>query len=403
MKINKILIFLAFITHCSLFAQQHFKYYREVIPAAEGWNAIELNDSIVSTLYGNIHGLRLFQTTPADTFETPYLLQFGNEKWIENMVYSEILNKGYTSNSFEYLIDQKENNVTNYLNIFLRNKDFDYKVKLEGSNDLKNWLTIGEDFRIADIKIDQNEFRSNALYFSPCNFRYFKVSIIGAKEIDLYKTTLKIKEKKEGKHQILTLTPNSEYNKENNTSTHYIEFDAPTALSGIEPKINYTGDYLRNATLFILRDSVKTKNGNKPNWEFVTSMQLSSLHSNYIPFSPLITKSVKWEVEELDNPPLKIDSVLMKKPSVFLVSQLSTKNNYTLFYGNPNIHKPNYDIANFASSIPDSLPFASLKNENKVIVSYKNPLITSELWLWTILVIVIVIMGYFTLKMIKKV
>lgn len=331
MKINKILIFLAFIAHCSLFAQQNFNYYREVIPATEGWNAIELNDSIVSTMYSNLHGLRLFQTTPTDTVETPFLLQFGNEKWIENMVYSEILNKGYTSNGFEYLIDQKENKVTNYLNIFLRNKNFDYKVKLEGSNDLKNWLTIGDDFRIVDIKIDQNEFRSNALYFSPCNFRYFKVFLKEAKEIDLYKTTLKIKEKKEGKHQILTLTPNSQYNKKNKTSTHYIELNIPTALSAIEPKINYTGDYLRNAKLYILKDSVRTKNGNKANWEFVTSIQLSSLHSNYIPFSPLITKSVKWVVEELDNPPLKIESVLIKKPSVVLVSQLSTKNQYTLF------------------------------------------------------------------------
>lgn len=403
MKINKILIFLAFIAHCSLFAQQNFNYYREVIPATEGWNAIELNDSIVSTLYGNIHGLRLFQTTPADTLETPYLLQFGNEKWVENMVYSEILNKGYTSNSFQYLIDQKENNVTNYLNIFLRNKDFDYKVKLEGSNDLKNWLTIGEDFRIVDIKIDQNEFRSNSLYFTPCNFRYFKVSIQGAEEIDLYKTTLKIKEKKEGKHQILTLTPNSQYNKENKTSTHYIEFNMPTALSAIEPKINYTSDYLRNVKLYFLKDSVKTKNGNKANWEFVTSFQLSSLNLNYISFSPLITKSVKLVVEELDNPPLKIESVLIKKPSVVLISQLNTKNNYTLFYDNPTIHKPNYDIANFSSYIPDSLQFANLKNENIVIISHKDSLITNELWLWIILVIVILIMGYFTLKMIKKV
>lgn len=404
MKINNFCIFLLLLIQTNLFSQENFQFYRNVSPAANGWNAIELNDSVISVLHKNLYGIRLFQLNEKDTTEIPFLLRMENEKWVENMVYSEILNKGFTKEGFEYMIDQKENNITNFLSIFLRNKDFDYKVKLQGSNDLKNWTTIGDNFRIVDIQIDQNSFRSNSILFSPCNFRYFKVLIIDAKkDIDLYKTTLKIKEIKEGNYQIISPTFTSQYNKENKKSTHLVEFASPIAVSSFEPKINYNGDYLRNAKLYVLKDSIKTKNGNKANWQFIASYQLSSLNINYIPFSSQITNALKIEIEEMDNPPLLMDSILIKKPNVLLVAQLNKDNAYALFYGNEKIGKPNYDLENFASSIPDTLEKAKMMHENAFFVTKKNALLENNIWLWLILGLIILVLGIFTIKMVKKV
>jgi hypothetical protein len=182
-----------------------------------------------------------------------------------------------------------------------------------------------------------------------------------------------------------------------------IEFTTPITVSSLETKINYNGDYLRNVKVYALKDSIKTKNGNKANWQFIASYQLSSLNINYIPFSTQITKALKIEVEEMDNPPLVIDSILIKKPNFSIIAQLNNDNSYAIFYGNDKLTKPNYDIENFASSIPDSLEKAILMHEKSFTIAQKNPLLENNIWLWLILGIVVFVLGIFTIKMIKKV
>jgi hypothetical protein len=107
MKIINFCIALFLLLNSNLFAQEYFQFYRNVKPATNGWNAIELNDSVITCLHKNLYGIRLFKLTESDTTEIPYLLRIENERWEENMVYSEILNKGYTQNGFEYLKEIK--------------------------------------------------------------------------------------------------------------------------------------------------------------------------------------------------------------------------------------------------------------------------------------------------------
>ena len=87
-----------------------------------------------------------------------------------------------------------------------------------------------------------------------------------------------------------------------------------------------------------------------------------------------------------------------------LTARFDKEAEYYLVYGNRNATFPRYDIENFIDKIPTTLSYLSLGNEESISQNQNenSPLFDNKLWLWLIMIVMIMLIGWFSLSMIRK-
>ena len=113
-------------------------------------------------------------------------------------------------------------------------------------------------------------------------------------------------------------------------------------------------------------------------------------------------QKVRLIVENQDNQPLNINQILVKGYEHQLIARFSESANYFLVYGNPKAKKPNYDIGNFTNNIPstlDELKLGPAVKIEKTPLFKQEPLFKNKLWLYGIMSVIILLLGWFSLKM----
>ena len=72
--------------------------------------------------------------------------------------------------------------------------------------------------------------------------------------------------------------------------------------------------------------------------------------------------------------------------------------------GADRVGRPSYDLVHFANKIPDVAHIASLGSQEKILHpdSGTGPLFESKFWLWGLMAVMIIGLGFFTVKMMKQ-
>jgi hypothetical protein len=76
-----------------------------------------------------------------------------------------------------------------------------------------------------------------------------------------------------------------------------------------------------------------------------------------------------------------------------------------LTYGNKTEISPHYDLDRFTDKVPETLPTLELGYEQKIEKEETpliEPLFKNKTWLWTIMSLIIIMLGWFSVKMIRK-
>ena len=88
-----------------------------------------------------------------------------------------------------------------------------------------------------------------------------------------------------------------------------------------------------------------------------------------------------------------------------MIARFTKEADYFLVFGNKNARKSNYDIARFRENIPanlTSLTLDKMQRIEKIAQQKKEPLFKNKLWLYGIMGLIILLLGWFSLKMIKS-
>lgn len=110
-------------------------------------------------------------------------------------------------------------------------------------------------------------------------------------------------------------------------------------------------------------------------------------------------------IENNDNEPLTISGAKIKGYKHELIARFTKEATYFLVYGNDKALKPRYDIEQFTNSVPQSPSALNLSSAipiRNVEIEKKPSLFENKAWLWAIMGIVSFVLGYFSLKMLKK-
>jgi len=122
-------------------------------------------------------------------------------------------------------------------------------------------------------------------------------------------------------------------------------------------------------------------------------------------FNNVVTSRLRITIQNNDNRPLDFSGFVVKGNIHQLVSRFDDpKSAYYLLYGNPNVANAQYDIHTFENRIPTDIKEATLGVETvrlKPSAQSRSPLFENKAWLWVAMGLVMLLLGVFTLRMMR--
>ncbi len=392
----------------TLFGQNdEYRYRRELYEVSNQWHSLRLPDDIFGKISQSMNDIRIVGYTPQnDTIEVPYLLRLSEKKVNNHNIDFKIFNVSYNDKGYYYTFELKPNASVNQIALTFEQENFDWRVSLEGSHNQNEWFSVLDDYRIISIKNTMTDYKFTTLRFPDAQYRYFRIFVKSNEKPNLMKAGLIREESTEGKSTIYTPTQMTS-KVQRKTKQSIIDIRLPTVvpLWYMNLTIQDTVDYYRHATIQYLSDSIKTAHGWEYVFSYLTSGTLSSFEKNEFTFNSTNIQNIRIIIENQDNAPLTVTGVQAKGYIHELVFRFSEKAKYFLVYGNNNAVKPQYDIEYFSDKIPANLTELRLGEEQSRIQNSDepmSPLFQNKIWLWVILSVVIVVLGWFTLSMIRK-
>ncbi|MDP5231108.1 MAG: DUF3999 domain-containing protein, partial [Cellulophaga sp.] len=390
-KTNKLICIFLLLSLCLSAQMGDYAYKREIKNSTEQWHQISLPNTIYEKTKNTLGDIRIYGITATDTIEAPYVLNIKSSKSKINSVDFELLNQTFTNDQYLYTFKLPSKTSINEIFLNFETANFDYKITLEGSQNLTDWSTIIQDYRIISIVNASADYRFTTLKFPEASFVYFKVSVNTTE--DPVFSDAKIYENNSVPADYENYEPKSvkiEHDKKTKESIITIDLDKALPVSYLHIKVNNNFDYLRPTSISYVLDSVKTEKGWHYNYRNLATSVLSSLDHNEFTFFSEKAKKIKIIINNQDNPPIDIIGAEVKGFKHELVARFDKPAAYYLAYGNPNALEPVYDISTMANVVPETAKMATLGNELRidgVIVEETKPLFEDKKWLWGIMVL----------------
>lgn len=295
------------------------------------------------------------------------------------------------------IIDNAKRNMIDRFSIIIGNADVSKYASVRGSNDLSQWYIVKQEATVSSYRYDSS---SEILYIDipPGDYRYYEIKISNTQS-----SPLKVKQvgrinNSDIYGQFTQIDPKVMLQKDSTNKTTYLTFaNMPFDyhIGKIVFKINAKADYMRDAYI----------SGNEQG----TSLTLSSRKENTFFLNDfVISKNTQIKIANGDNQPLQIDSVNFYVLNRYLCTYLDAGQQYTLYTGNSDLSKPDYDIEHFKKDIPDNLPTVKtnsiqikdevvtpVKEETRKLSFYETPL-----FLWSVIIIVGLFLVFICVKMI---
>ena len=384
-----------------------FKYKRKLNGITGTWHKVILENDIFEHSANDLSDIRILGIkNNQDTLEVPYILKITDEKHIKNQIPFKLINQSRNAKGRYYTFEITELEEINEIVLDFEEKNFDWIVDLEGSQNLNEWFDIITDYRILSIKNAITEYSFTSLKFPAATFKYFRLRIKTDKNPGLLEAAFFRNEVQPGKYRDYEIKSlkRSENLKAKQTvlDIHLSEY---VPLSMIVPDIDKGFDFYRPVKVQCLIDSIKGPDGWNYSYQTIYSGMLSSFEVNKIMLDQQKASRIKIIIDNQDNTPLKINAVSISGNLYEFTCRFLEPATYYLFYGSSHLASPNYDIGYFSRKIPTDRAPVKLGAPTlipKGTVASPQPLFSNKMWLWGLMILMIVLLGWFSLKMMKN-
>lgn len=402
---NKISLLLGCFCSLCAFAQLDTYDYKMQLSTPDSlWHSIELPEVVFNEVSQNMNDIRLYGVTENDTLEAPYLMLVGAGDFKRKVVDFNILNKTSNTKGYYFTYEVPTQEAINLIKLDFENKNFDWKVVLEGSQNQNEWFTILDDYRILSIQNEQTNYKFSNLDFPDAKYRYYRILIKTQEKPELKAASIIIDVKSKDKFKQFTVS-NLEITQKGKESI--LEIDLKKRLPVSHLKINVLDkiDYYRAFSIEYQSDSVQTEKGWRYSYREIYYGTLNGIEKNEFTFPSTLVQKFRINIQNNDNQTLTIDGVSTKGYVHELHARFSKPATYYLAYGKTNDRKPQYDITQTGVKIPtalSALTAGEAQNISKKAIIVVAPLFENELWLWLVMGAVIIVIGGFTIKMMQK-
>lgn len=408
MKTNSLWLLLLLGVTC--FGQMDdYSYKQELSGISDTWHTIKLPNVVMEKTNARLTDLRIYGLQTNDTIEAPFLIRSTADKVVNEKIPFKQLNTTFNDSGYFVTFEVPMKETINRIETTFKQTNFDWQLKLEGSQNQEDWFTLLDNHRILSIKNAQTNYQYTDLIFPEAKYRYYRIQLKTKEKVNL--TTAKLLQRKVTPGTFQTHPIKGSFQKDNSTTklTEFIVFlDMPLSVSQLKLTVQEDFDYYRPITIQALTDSVPTSNGYRYNYRTLTSGTLNSIESNEFTFPHTVTQQLKIIIKNQDNQPLTIGNVTVQGHLHQLIARFTEPGDYILVYGNKSARKPQYDIQRFTTNIPafpNELVLGERQTLDKTHLQGKEtkPLFENPIWLWLIMGLVILMLGGFTISMLRKV
>jgi hypothetical protein len=395
---------IAFECHAQI---ENYEYRANISRAKVGWNTINLPSEIFDQSKNNLNDIRIYSKEKSTDkyIEQPYFIDIQSAKNDIKIIEFKTINESHKKDLYTYTFALSNTNEVNKIKLDFSNQNYDWKVHLEGSMDNQNWATIVDSYRIVSINNSDIKFTHSEITIPTSKFNFYRISFQSPEKPNLNKTTLSKETRTQPTLATYAVTSTvQEEDEKLKTTSFTINFEKTLPLSQITINVNNENDYYRPFTIEGAADSFNTDKGWNFKYKLLYRGTINSLNNRTYNFENQLVKKVKITVYNFDNQPLDYANQVFKGPKYRLITRLEETDNLTLVYGNQKINRPKYDIGYFKEKIPKNLNAAEVGTVEYYpkVTQKTDPLFKNKWWLWVILVGVIFVLGFFTLKMIKE-
>jgi hypothetical protein len=415
MKLLQFCNYLYFLTcilfTCSSGQIDDYKYKRELKGVSDTWHTIVLPNDLYGKISVNLADIRIIGFTDKnDTLEAPYIIKISEEQVILKEINFVLINQSSNDKGYFFTFEIPSQKVVNQIDLDFSKQNFDWRITLEGSQAQLQWYEILTDYRILSIKNMLTDYSFTTLKFPNVKYRYLRLLVKSTKNPDFLRAKITEHEIKRGKYRQFTVR-NSSIHEDKKSKLTMVDIDLGSivSISYLKVAVKSTFDYYRPITVKYLADSTDTPKGWKYYYKPLTSGILSSLENNDFRFGNTFTNKLQIIISNHDNEPLELGSIHVKGNVYELIARFIEPAHYYMVYGNDLAYKPDYDIEKFKYKIPSPLKELALGNEESISAKISGkelevtvPLFQSKTWLWAVMIVIIVILGWFSIRMIKK-
>lgn len=404
-RLIAMLLLLAFTTS---FAQtEGFRYRRALGPVAAGWRQLTVPDAVFGKASPGLADLRILGVSAGgDTLEAPYVIRATTKVEAVKRVPFKTFNTTHNAQGYYYTFEVPDDETVNEIVLELDNRNFDWRVQLEGSGDQTEWFGILDDYRILDIDNAQTQFRFTNLRFPPVRYRYLRLRIKGSEAPQRLRAGLSKTDTTAGSFR--TYQPQNVQHTEDRSAKQTVvtwSLPLPVPVSELHIPVLDSMDYYRPVRIEALTDSFKTPDGWRYQWTPFAAGTLHSLAPGDLSFEERVLQQLRLVIDNGDNRPLSLGPVVASGASYALLARFTEPADYFLLYGRPHAAPPDYDIAHFPQRLPEEAPILPVGEEEAIstqdALSVK-PLFQNKLWLWGIIALIAVLLGWATLRMLRK-
>lgn len=401
-RLNATLIALFFFTLICT-AQEGFRFKRNIDGIKnEGWHAITLPSDIFTQLNRNLSDIRLFALKGSDTLEIAYILDVQANVETSSKVKLPVLNKSYRDGALYLMFELNASQPVNYLDLNFTERNYFGRVDLQGSDDRRRWFDIITDQRIVAVDKENGDYKLSRIDFPRTDYRFLRIRVQADVPLTFESVSFQHNEIRKGEFRDMPLTWNSREEEKARQTIFNIRLQDYAPVSSIEVKADSMRDYYRPMRIEFVADSFKTDKGWTKFYETLYEGHLTSFRPNDFTFPWKLAREIRMVITNFDDEPIAVHEISVAGPKVNLVAKLEPGNNFML-YGCNDLRPPLYDLAFFNSSIPDSLAPANLGSAEPLVMAApaREALFENKIWLWTIMAVMIVGLGFFTFRMMK--
>jgi hypothetical protein len=386
---------------------ESYNYKRKLKETTETWNKIILPDDLFGKISPDLSDIRIIGiNNNNDTIEAPYILELQTGQVISKEIQFKLINQSRNNKGYYFTFEIPGVKTINEIGLEFEEQNFDWKVTLNGSQNLHEWFIIKENYRILSIKNEIADYSFTTINIPESKYRYVQLIIHSEVKPTLIEAKLTEQEIIEGIYREYkirsTRIQNDKYTRQTIID---IELPIVVPVSYLKIGVKDNVDFYRPVAIKYLTDSINTQKGWINNYASTAYGTLSSLEDNEFKLGNVFTNKLKIIIDNNYNKPLEPDYFIIKGNVYLLIARITEPAIYYLVYGDNNTTRPDYDIELFRSKIPTTIKEITLGNEERIIKKELpgiSPLFQNKIWLWIILTVIILLLGWFSLKMIKK-
>ena len=394
----------------SSFAQiENYSFKRQLNKVdKENYYTLLLSPEVVAKSKSDLSDIRIYDILENDTSEIPYLMNWMGSNTKEMSIPFELINDSYNEKCCSYVtLKFPKKQAINQIKLNVSDSNFDKSLKIEGSNDNKEWYTIKEHLRIVRFRNALEDYSYTTINFNNSEYTYFRIKFDddGSPKINVSAAFAFENKLVEGKYNDLKILGKKQTeNKKEKTSEIIVDFPYSYLVNYITIKSNSKSDFYRNINIYGSTGTIKTGKGDIENWYMINTSVFSSVESYTISCNNSKTKKLKIEIINYDNEPVLLDEIYAFAEQCQLVANLPKSESIYLTYGKENDNAPNYDLIHFKDKIPNELASVNYGEEQVKITSITKqaPLIKIKVWLWVVMGVVLIVIGYSAFNMLKK-